>query len=297
MPRAVAMMLLSLAFLTYATAGAQDKRRSAGGTAAGSHPPVVSTGPAACTSCHAPVMAHRVMHGPAAIGECTACHSVVETNGRRVVTLVGGAQPGNTRQLCVSCHDDVGARLKAAHLHAPVASGDCTSCHDPHGSAFRFQLAAGGNDACLTCHEDVAETMKQPVQHGPAVASCTMCHDAHASTHGSQLRGSANAVCLACHGESRGESVVHDPASIFGTKLTPAHLPLIAGAPPVRLDDARRSGHPTARHPVEGPADPARKGSPFTCASCHNPHATPARNLLRFGATGTSLLCIRCHQY
>jgi predicted CXXCH cytochrome family protein len=297
MPRAVAMMLLSLAFLTYATAGAQDRRRSAPVARAEGHPPVVSTGADACTSCHAPVMAHRVMHGPVATGACTTCHSVVETKGRRVVTLTRGAQPGDTRQLCVSCHEDVGARLKSQHLHAPVAGGDCTSCHDPHGSAFRFQLAADGNAACLTCHEDVAETMSQPVKHGPAVASCTMCHDAHSSTHRSQLRGSGNTVCLACHGENRAETVPHSPASVFGPKVTAAHVPLIAGAPPVRLDDSLRSGHPTVRHPVEGPADPVRKGSPFTCASCHNPHAATAPNLLRFGATGTSSLCVRCHQY
>jgi predicted CXXCH cytochrome family protein len=297
MPRAVVVMLLSLAFLTYASAGAQDRRRSAPASPAKSHPPVVSTGPAACTSCHAPVMAHRVMHGPAATGACTTCHSIVETNGVRVVTLTGGARAGNTRQLCISCHEDVGARLKSAHLHAPVAGGDCTSCHDPHGSAFRFQLPADGNAACLTCHEDVAETMTQPFRHGPAVASCTMCHDAHSSPHPRQLRGTANTVCLACHGETRGESVPNSPASVFGPKLSAAHLPLIAGAPPVRLDDSLRSGHPTLRHPVEGPADPARKGNPFTCASCHNPHAAPGSKLLRFDATGTSSLCIRCHQY
>jgi predicted CXXCH cytochrome family protein len=243
------------------------------------------------------VMAHRVMHGPAAIGACTTCHSVVESNGRREVTLARGARPGNTRQLCVSCHEVVGSRLKSAHLHAPVAGGDCTSCHDPHGSAFRFQLAADGNGACLTCHTDVAETMAQPFRHGPAVASCTMCHDPHASTHRSQLRGSANTVCLACHSETAGESLPSDPASLFGTKAVAAHAPLIADAPHIRLDDDLRRGHPTFRHPVEGPADPARKGSPFTCTSCHNPHAAPARTLMRFGATGTSSLCIRCHQY
>ena len=297
MPRPVAMMLLSFAFLTCATAGAQGPRRSAPAVKAQSHPPVVSSGPAACTSCHAPVMAHRVMHGPAATGACTTCHAVVEANGRRVVTLARGARPGNTRQLCVSCHEDVGARLTSAHLHAPVAGGDCTSCHNPHGSAFRFQLAADGNGACLTCHEELAETMAQPFRHGPAVASCTMCHDAHAAPHQSQLRGGANTVCLACHGESGVDGAAVDPKALFGTTAVQAHARLITDAPDIRLDALLRGGHPTARHPVEGATDPARQGRPFTCASCHNPHAAPARKLLRFQATGTSSLCIRCHQY
>jgi len=278
MVTATAMMLLSL-------------------SVAVDHPPVAPDNPAACTTCHAPVRSHRVMHGPAAVSACTTCHAPVESGGRRRIGLARGARSGDTRQLCISCHEDVGTRLKSAHLHAPVAAGDCTACHDPHGSEFRYQLPVEGNQACLTCHEDVAAAMTQAVKHSPALARCTLCHDAHASGQPSQLRADANVVCLACHVEVGARQRAAGPADVFGKSAATTHGHLADTAPRIRLDAAMLRGHPTLGHPVAAGKDPLRPGRTFTCASCHNPHGASARGLLRFGATGVSSLCIRCHQY
>ena len=59
---------------------------------------------------------------------------------------------------------------------------------------------------------------------------------------------------------------------------------------------ARVSGHPVTAHPVDARQDPTRKDLTLGCASCHNPHGTAVAKLLRFGATGVSSLCIRCHR-
>jgi predicted CXXCH cytochrome family protein len=71
---------------------------------------------------------------------------------------------------------------------------------------------------------------------------------------------------------------------------------LIATAPHIALDKTLTAGHPTIGHPVDGRRDPAEPARTLRCTSCHNPHGAGAR-LLRFGATGTSPLCVRCHTF
>ena len=248
-------------------------------------------------SCHAEVTSRPVMHGPAASGACDRCHVTTASNGRPTTfTLANGARRGDTRRLCVACHEEVSSKTAGPHTHAPVASGDCTACHDPHGSPFRYFLAAEGNDACLTCHRDVGEALGQPFQHGPAATSCTVCHDAHAATFPFQLRAPVNTVCLGCHFKAGPDDGLPPREALFG-KAGARQTLLITGGPRIPLDATRRAGHPSLRHPVEGPTDPAITGRTLTCASCHNPHGAQHRMLLRFGATGVSSLCVRCHQF
>lgn len=293
MPRAGWIPLSILVLLLEPTPGAQDARPVGRAAAGNGHPPVTGGDGEACATCHSEVTSQRELHGPVAAGTCSACHQLVERDGRTTTALAHGARHGDTARLCVACHEEFGERMKNEHLHAPVAAGDCTSCHDPHGSRFRFQLPEEGNRACLACHVDLAEALNQPFRHGPAVASCTICHDPHAAKFPSQLRGSVNRVCLACHLEARVSGTIDDPATLFGAREAQG----LAAGPTIRLDPSLRSGHPNRGHPVEGPKDPSARGRPLTCMSCHNPHGTSGRKLLRFGAMGTSSLCIRCHQF
>jgi predicted CXXCH cytochrome family protein len=283
MGRATLMLLFSLALLV------EPAPR-------GSHPPVNADG-SGCATCHAPVTSHRVMHGPAGLGACQTCHVAVDTGGTRRIALARGARPGNTKPLCVSCHQEVGTRLASAHVHAPVAGGDCSSCHDPHGSAFRFQLPADGNRACLTCHEDIAQVVEEKFPHRPAIASCTMCHDPHASKFPSQLRAVANEVCVACHASNGAAHDSKAAVALFGAAAAATHAALVKAGTRIALDPSGDSGHPTLRHPVAGTLDPTRPGKPLGCTSCHNPHGAKSASLLRFDATGTSALCIQCHKY
>lgn len=295
MPRA-ALIMLSTAFLIQTVAGAQSARPPAPAARPADHPPVADDG-RPCATCHTEVASHRVMHGPTASGACDRCHVATASNGRPTTfTLANGARRGDTRRLCVACHQEESSQTAGPHTHAPVASGDCTSCHNPHGSRFRYFLAAEGNGACLTCHRDVAEALDQPFRHGPAVTSCMVCHDAHAASFPFQLRAQVNTVCLACHLETSPDDVLSEQEALFG-KAGARQAQLITGGARIRLDATRRAGHPNVRHPVEGPTDPAVKGRALSCASCHNPHGAGHPKLLRFGASGVSSLCIRCHQF
>lgn len=292
MPGAARRMLLITALLAHPLPGYLQSRGSARAGAGQDHPSVAGTDGAACTKCHAEVTVRRVMHGPVAMGNCSACH--VATNGR--LTLKGGASSRNTARLCVSCHEEIADRLKQDHRHAPVSAGDCTACHDPHGSAFRFQLSAEGNGACLACHQDIAQALAQPYAHAPAEASCQICHDPHAAKHRSQLRAGGNTVCLPCHFDAPAGTTGTDALELFGRRSAGGIDRLIAAGSRIRLDGTRMSGHPTIRHPVDERPDPTDEDRTLGCASCHNPHGAVGEKLLRFGAIGVSSLCIRCHK-
>ena len=82
--------------------------------------------------------------------------------GAALVLLLGGAgaatgqtpPPGHTidqQQVCLACHDlegDLGARVP----HAPVAAGECTSCHNPHVARYRALLRQRPGLLCARCH-------------------------------------------------------------------------------------------------------------------------------------------------
>jgi predicted CXXCH cytochrome family protein len=262
-----------------------------------SHPPAAIEDGAACVRCHAEITAKRVVHGPAAAGQCAACHVVAESKGTRRIALKGGVTARDTVKLCVTCHEDTAERLKQSHKHAPVASGNCTACHDPHGSAFRFQLAAEGNRTCVSCHEDIAQVMSQSHVHGPAAASCAICHDAHAAPNAAQLKAAGNAMCMTCHLNAPADAAIADPRAVFGRTPIPGIEKLISTAPRISLDASLTSGHPTIRHPVDNRRDPSEPSRTLRCASCHNPHGSSGSKLLRFGAAGVSPLCVRCHSF
>ncbi len=99
-------------------------------------------------------------HGIIQGGGCIACHSPHATNYRFQLY-----KPIN--ELCVSCHLEL-ANLKKGHPvgnhplkgkkdpRRPGRELSCTSCHNPHGSKFRFLLIGDvlGGHVCGMCHND-----------------------------------------------------------------------------------------------------------------------------------------------
>ena len=55
-------------------------------------------------------------------------------------------------ELCWTCHGSMGKKLADEFQHRPFATGQCTSCHDPHASDDEVLLAAAPNQICFTCH-------------------------------------------------------------------------------------------------------------------------------------------------
>lgn len=112
-------------------------------------------------------------HGPYGARLCSACHLSTSANSYVVPK----------EKLCANCHD---FPLDKRFQHGPVASGGCTDCHDPHGSAHPSLLVADAATFCLRCH-DRQDVAVLPA-HKDTAKACTSCHDPHQSDREHLLR-------------------------------------------------------------------------------------------------------------
>ena len=214
-----------------------------------------------CYSCHRQLLTSSPWkHGPAANLQCMGCHS--GTKGPGQITILTGKVTKN----CLECHVNSREWENMSHIHGPVGVGDCTVCHDPHGSEFRYQLWADGNGKlCVACHRDKKKLVGQspPGFHLHGVipgAGCTICHSPHASENRYQLVRPIEKLCVECHQSMKGIIV----------------------------------GHPVRGHPIRGKKDPRRKGRTLSCTSCHSPHGSDYTYLLIGDLLGGHV-CSMCH--
>ena len=100
------------------------------------------------------------------VKKCGACHPGAPKEYRV-------ARPVDA--LCYRCHDRKDTKK---HVHGPLGSGECTSCHDPHGSPNRALAVASPEALCPLCHDQASSRrhMKQSPGKG-----CAVCHDPHSS--------------------------------------------------------------------------------------------------------------------
>lgn len=185
---------------------------------------------------------------------------------------------------CVDCH---AAKKEGKQVHAAVEAG-CTSCHAIRSddTATFVALQALPAEMCGTCHAPQTDE----VVHGPyREGDCILCHDPHASEHPALVRTSPQALCTACHLARRAEGAT---VPLFGGREIPVET--FRKFPKIALDRAQRTGHPYLGHPVSNGEDPFRKGQPYSCLSCHAPHAAPVAKLLREEWKSLDV-CDRCH--
>lgn len=173
---------------------------------------------------------------PALEDGCEGCHTVEDG--------VLGTMP--LKEACYSCHDnfeEAGGDREKWHVHAPVADGECTSCHEPHFST-RLKLLKKDR-ICFECHDPFPEegTLHRLVKDG----ECTACHSPHAGPAPKQLRRAGNSLCLGCHETPHTQ---HRSAEVKGSMTA---IP---------------------------PDFPVEKGE-LSCLGCHRPHQSPERRLLR----------------
>lgn len=123
------------------------------------------------------------------------------------------------------------------------------------------------NSLCLSCHQHTAHfILWKKYPHGPASSfQCVLCHEPHSSWYPFMLKKEPNNLCTTCHSE----------------KKTGRHI--LAG---FLYGDS---------HPVSGWDDPLEEGKHLNCASCHNPHASHAPDLRKFGEAHRFDFCQRCH--
>lgn len=85
-----------------------------------------------CFKCHPDILQHGFAHGPAAEGDCLACH-LPHTSSYSALLMEDRAK------LCAGCH--VEPRI-AAEMHERLGRMGmvCIDCHDPHSGADRYFL-------------------------------------------------------------------------------------------------------------------------------------------------------------
>jgi len=131
--------------------------------------------------------AHRLGRGGM---ECTSCH---EPHGRRPAaarslamnTALRSTQAGEAP--CLKCHID--KRGPWVFAHGANAIGDCTACHEVHGSVNPKQLKrANVWQLCIECHSPITnDTLgsQPPSFHNLSTARYQNCTTCHVAIHGS----------------------------------------------------------------------------------------------------------------
>ncbi len=279
--------------------------------------------PELCVACHAsiaPRLAGASSHVPAAQGDCSLCH---EPHGASRRALLLEERP----TMCATCHD--AAALGGSHHGFDLRGTDCTSCHDPHGSAsdplmrerVHAPFAEGACDLChgkpetprelprtivelcRECHDEKGSGSAAEHWLGQGVA-CTSCHSPHAGLEPAMVRSHARALCLECHvaiREQLGKGFSVHPIAADEGRCTACHRlhdapssPLLQAAPE-RVCAGCHEQHARFAHPM-GPnvPDPRDSSRTVDCLSCHDPHASGERMLLR--ASPERELCVGCHR-
>ncbi len=148
---------------------------------------------ALCNTCHQPQVssfrnkpfAHHIGRGGM---NCSSCH---EPHGRPARESLRTTFAGEST--CLNCHAD--KRGPFVFQHGAVAIGDCTTCHEQHGSANPKRLKrANVWQLCIECHSPItAGTLgsQPPSFHNltdPRYRNCITCHVAiHGSNRSPQL--------------------------------------------------------------------------------------------------------------
>lgn len=79
--------------------------------------------------CHSKMGMEKYVHGPVAVGDCLMCH--IKTGQHKFPPVKGD------EKLCYKCHPDRVDATKAVHRQVKE---NCSKCHDPHQSPYKYQL-------------------------------------------------------------------------------------------------------------------------------------------------------------
>jgi len=108
------------------------------------------------------------IHEPYAKEACVDCHW----------SRFSSAMKAEGAELCWSCHKR--EKFPGKVVHGPTDAGECTACHLPHDSKYRFLLYTTPAEICDGCHDE--NTFGEKAQHIKEQGSdCLSCHNPHAS--------------------------------------------------------------------------------------------------------------------
>lgn len=219
------------------------------------------------------------------------------------VSLASGQlRPGqeiDQQEVCLGCHD-LEEALEARVMHAPVASGECTACHNPHVARHGGLLRERPGPLCAQCHSDVQRQEDRPIVHQPvAEGRCADCHEPHGSPHQGLLVEQSSALCATCHEEVESwkeRQVQHQPFA--QGRCSTCHDPHSSATP--GLLEASGAANCLRCHQTDASFSAAHRGYPVQkapCHQCHEPHASEQTGLFRESvhAPFESGDCRSCH--
>lgn len=156
---------------------------------------------------------------------------------------------------CVRCHEP---GLLSGSPHGR-ATWRCLGCHKAGGDPLYGVKDAEGK-FCVECHSEEVEIFKGMTSLHADVKDlkCRSCHRLHNTQEAGLIFMPVNKLCYGCH------------EKIYG------------------------GDHITPGHPLEAKKDPSREGRSFECTSCHDPHASNLKKLLKFKAG--MAMCEECHK-
>ena len=246
-------------------------------------------GPKLCTSCHVQIGTRLELtykHSPAT-DDCLSCHQGHYSGNRNLLT----EEP---RLLCLACHDAGDLGLSETHVHTPGREGDCTGCHDPHGServalisgrtvstlvsgqviTVQPQLTDERSSLCYTCHQEFGDKIQKSAAHKPVKdGNCDACHAAHGSGEPGFVKALAPELCAQCHAVDSTLDISHQGYNVAMSNCLDCHNPHLSTSPKL----VRSVSH-----------------QPFAEGSCDNCHekgpdgaVVPAENMTE--------VCAVCH--
>lgn len=223
--------------------------------------------PDSCLECHDDMLDEKVIH-KAVQDACLDCHVNIEPN-TRPHKYSGDLKYGldaEQPKLCLGCHGKLLG--KKNNVHKAIEKDGCIACHEPHSGKHKKLLKSELPNLCSSCHKKDAfsgSVMHKPVQEG----KCGDCHESHAADHPLLLRKKPVESCLECHKEIKEQTHV--------------------------VSGFSRKGHPLGDESQQYP-DPLRPGKTFYCGSCHEPHRSAHRKLMRIDPKLGMMSCQQCHE-
>lgn len=236
-----------------------------------------------CKKCHKYMATKKFVHAAIQMG-CESCHSEPHQRSSKFPKGLSSAEP----DLCYGCHDRT--KFSKKNIHAPVAGGMCSGCHDAHTSDNAKLLIAESPDLCFNCHDKKGFSEKKVI-HAPVMGGmCPSCHTPHSSDSEKLLVSVQPGLCFTCHDKTKFESkIVHAPVS--GGMCTSCHL-----AHQGDSDKLLVSSQPDLCYNCHDKTPFTRKNIHAAimmgCTSCHNPHANKQKFLFEKGINN---VCITCH--
>jgi predicted CXXCH cytochrome family protein len=117
---------------------------------------------------------------------------------------------------CLKCHKKTSKETTLKYQHKPFAKGNCSYCHNPHTSSYKWLLKEDTNNLCLSCHNSLRESIKKGIVHGAiGKETCIECHEPHASQLPNLMKEKETNLCIKCHKEVIEKdlklNVLHEP--------------------------------------------------------------------------------------